>query len=248
MKKEKLIIIISSLCILLIAAILFIVLSGSNAKSDKYIFKTNDKNMCNGSHKINISDTSMLSIEEKRIDEYRDHNIDGGCFAYNYEVTVSGLKEGKASITVEYFDISNKKESNEIYYFNVDSNLKVEFEKMEEFVEKSTSKGAKIFAFETKDKDMCNGSHKVSVSDTSMLSVKEEKIDENRDPDVKGGCFAYNYEVTVSGLKEGKASITIEYFDISDNKEREDIYYFNVDSDLNVEFERMEGTVASSVS
>ena len=98
----------------------------------------------------------------------------------------------------------------------------------------------KDYLFETKDREFCNGSHKIIVSDTAILSAVETKIDNNNDSEVEGGCFASNYNVKVIGDKKGNASVLVEYYDISKNKIQSDTYYFNVDNKLNVNFLKIE--------
>ena len=56
------------------------------------------------------------------------------------------------------------------------------------------------------------------------------------DPHIKTGLATYEY--TVKGLKSGKANLKIDIINSNGSKHSSTTYYFDIDSSLNVKFEK----------
>ena len=75
--------------------------------------------------KIIISNNQIISVTEKLVPS--DPYMETGMAVYEY--TVKGLKLGKANLKIDIIDTDGTKYSSTTYYFDVDSNLNVKFEK-----------------------------------------------------------------------------------------------------------------------
>ena len=75
---------------------------------------------------------------------------------------------------------------------------------------------------------------KITISNNQIITVTEKLVPS--DPYMETGLKVYEY--TVKGLKSGKANLKIDVIDKAGTKYSSTTYYFDVDSSLNVEFEK----------
>lgn len=162
-----------------------------------------------------ISDKEVINVTSKTIQA--DPNIETG--GVNTEFTVTGKKEGSAIVTVNVEKSDDGETTIKIfdYYFKIDQNLKVTFEKMTSSSKIDISRGLRE-------------SVSSSVSQDNIISITKNDLSSGKDDSVKT-------EFTVTGVKAGETDLTITITNDKNSVVSSKVYHYVVENDLDISLE-----------
>lgn len=205
----------------LLMFIILVAITGCNLKKSDKTLKLTIEQGSAISLQYDISDSSIISIKEKKELVGACEGVEGCDFHYIY--TIKGLKEGQVTLTFNK-EYSNKKHSSEqiIYEIKVDKDLNI------------TEEHRSISDFRISISENSSAAQQVeyTISDNTIVSI-EETYDDNG-CGKSDGCGGYKVYI-VKGLKEGRTTLTLTKKNVARNTIIEKVEYeIEVDKNLNI--------------
>ena len=171
------------------------------------------------------SDASVISFRKKDIS--KNDYISGG---YNFRYTVKPLKEGNSVLTLDIMHGESEEIRSKTYYFSVDSNMEITLNRS-------------VFSYKFKKWKDVSQKIQMIVSDENILNVEEKEISS----DEKELDSRTLTEFIVTGVDAGIANVTINILDENDVVVESKVYSFEIDEDLNIEYNGCESTYIFTV-